>query len=278
MTDAGKFLTDYAGRIRGDFVRRRFWPLVVITTLPLVTAVGLALAYSFLRPTHWSGTAIAFCAGASVTGALSLLLYGLRLDGAQNLRDGAQAEKLTARVLRPLKATGWAVFDDIQLDRRNIDHALIGERGAIAVETKWTTDEVRSTHSGLVRVDLGGRTRPFTWPLEHARWHARDLRLLLLAAGVRTKVVPVLVLWGPRLTGMQGRARWIDGVLVAKGAQAEDWLNGLMAEPLDHQEVRLAVDGLTARKSGREVKPPTALPQQDSPPPTDPEWEPALLR
>jgi len=248
-------LLEQAAILRREFLKRRWWQILIGIAVPLATAGVLSVFYSRLRlPFGDSGHLVAFCLGAGAMGAISVFIDILRLDGAQNLRDGAEAERWTAKKLRPLTKAGWALFSDIQLQGRNIDHALIGKRGAVAIETKWTTDALRIEASGLVKVDLSGRERPIDWPLEHASRHARDLRLLLRAGGIRTVVVPVVVFWGPRLTRIEGGARWIKGVLVANGAQARDWLDSLSAEPLSEQDRAQAIQCLRARQQGEWVR------------------------
>ena len=244
---------------RGAFVRRARWWLVLIAAIPLCTAIGLAVAYHFLTPPQWSGEAIAFYAGSGVTGAVFLLILALRFDGAQNLRDGADAEDSTHEALRRHSKAGWTVIRDVPVYRSNIDHVLVGPQGAIALETKRTEAEWQVTEKGIFEMGLHGRLRPrpVAWPIAAARRHAWDLHVLLLAAGVRVQVHPVLVLWGPNLTGIEGGSCEVAGVTVVLGGQAKEWVGALAGPtPLGPRQIELACAGLRARQEGRTVRSP----------------------
>lgn len=52
------------------------------------------------------------------------------------LRLGHTAEIATANELIGLQALGYQVFHDVQADRFNIDHLVIGKNGVFAIETK----------------------------------------------------------------------------------------------------------------------------------------------
>jgi hypothetical protein len=255
MSDAGEFLVSKAKERRNRFVKRRGWLLAACLTFLLLTATALALLFpNPLAPWVTERELRAFWIGAGAVGVVCALLYLLGLDGGRNLRDGADGEKWTAAALKALRRRGWAIFHDIQLDGRNIDHALIGRQGAVAVETKWTSDELRVDASGILKVGLDGRTRREYGPIQDARRHARDLRLLLHASRVRTEVLPVLVLWGARVERIEGGARWVGNALVCVGAQAKQWRDSLTGQPLDESQVAKAVRGLEARKQGRWVR------------------------
>jgi hypothetical protein len=51
-------------------------------------------------------------------------------------RQGAEGERATARTLRPLTKSGWVLINDVQRDRGNIDHVLVGPAGVFVLETK----------------------------------------------------------------------------------------------------------------------------------------------
>jgi hypothetical protein len=51
-------------------------------------------------------------------------------------REGAEGERATAKALRPLTKAGWVLVHDMQTDRGNIDHVLVGPPGVFMLETK----------------------------------------------------------------------------------------------------------------------------------------------
>lgn len=111
-------------------------------------------------------------------------------------------------------------MNHLPLERRDVDHVLVGPPGVWVVETKWSS-------------------RP--WQLEpaedrvcaavrQAAGNARSLRLWgeLRAAGVR-EVHPVVMLWGVGTGELAVRhgALPVDGVTVVPGAAAASWRKGL---------------------------------------------------
>jgi len=255
MSDAGESLLEKAKERRRPFVKRWRWVLLACAAAPMaIVAVFIAFLPNPLAPWLSEREVRAFWIGAGTVGAVCTVLYLLTLDGGRNLRDGAEAERWTATALKPLRRRGWRVLHDIALDSRNIDHALIGSRGAVAVETKWTTDPLEVDASGVRKTGLNGKSYPHNAPVQDARRHACDLRLLLRAGGVRTRVLPVLVLWGARVAHIEGGARWIGDTLVCVGAQATEWLDSLSGEPLNEQQIALAVRALENRVCDKWVR------------------------
>jgi hypothetical protein len=255
VSDAGGFLIEKAKERRSHFLRKRRWLLLACVFFPAAVTIAVALIYR--NPlAGWvnRGELTAFWIGVGVVGTAWWISTLLGLDGGRNLRQGAEAEKWTAHTLRPLRKRGWSVFHDIQLEGRNIDHAIIGSNGAVAVETKWTDDELQVDSSGIRKVGLDGNLYRHNGLVSDAERHARDLRLLLRAGGVRTAVMPVLVLWGGRLAPLEGGARWVGHTLVCLGGEAGHWLDALVSQPLSKQEIALACDAIRSRKEGRVVR------------------------
>jgi len=255
MSDAGEFLVEKAKERRSHFLKRRRWLLLACAFFPAAVTAAVALIYrNPLAPWVTRGELTAFWIGVGLVGTAWWIAVLLGLDGGRNLRQGAAAEKWTADELRPLRKRGWSVFHDVQLEGRNIDHALIGSSGAVAVETKWTDDELHVDSSGIRKTGLDGKLHQHNGLVSDAENHARDLRLLLRAGGVRTAVLPVLVLWGGRLAPLEGGARWVGHTLVCLGGEANHWLDTLASQPLSQQEIALAGDAIRARKEGRVVR------------------------
>jgi hypothetical protein len=255
MSRPGGFLLDKAKHRRRAFLARRGWLVALIAAVPALTALAFSRFGNPLEPWVSRGELNAFWIGVGVVGVPWTVSSLLGLDGARHLREAAEAEQWTAQALRPLCRREWTAFHDIDLGGRNIDHALIGRRGVIALETKWTTDEVVVDESGMRRKWLDGRERRDWRQLRSAQRHARDLADLLEAADVRVRVLPVLVKWGPDVARIEGGFRRVEGVLVAVGAQSSDWRRQLRSQPLAPLDVAKAIEALQARQSGARSSP-----------------------
>lgn len=215
----------------------------------MVSLLALIVAGEWLIARHLApGFALVWLGAGAVAVAWAVSEF-LRHDGAQNLRDGVIGERATAGALRRLAGRDWRIVHSIPRESRDIDHAMIGCRGAIALDSKFTNCEWAVTENGIEKVTLSGGTEPVPKPLRDARSRAWDLHILLLGrpARVRTKVLPVLVLWG-KVRPIPGGSVLVDDVLIAVGKQAKEWVSRLAAEPLSPDEVERALEALRARK------------------------------
>jgi hypothetical protein len=219
--------------------RRIRWLLAV--TLPASVGV-LAAAVVFAPPLIVPAIVV-------VGAAMAFLVAGLITPGGGvGMVDPALGEDSTARILHRLLRHGFRIEHGIPLDGRRIDHALVGPRGVVAVETVFTHAEWTVTCGGVVETGAGGRRFAVPWPLAAARRAARDLRLLGIAGEVRTDVLPVAVIWGPRVAPIDGGARWVDGVLVAVGWQWREWLDLLAGGRLAEGKAERVWAAIQARK------------------------------
>jgi Nuclease-related domain len=57
---------------------------------------------------------------------------------------GAAGEELVGEALDGLRECGWFALHDVQLDRGNIDHVLIGPAGIFTIETKSHRGRLRA--------------------------------------------------------------------------------------------------------------------------------------
>ena len=237
----GAYLLRHSRRLQWAFLRRAWWRLffIPVALLP-ITLVGLVF-FPDLRQF------VLGAAGASVVWLIVWALY--TLDGGQNMRAGAGAERLTADCLKRLRREGWSIHHNVPREGRDVDHAIVGPRGVIAVESKYTNNEWRVSQAGIEEIKLSGWIDPLRWPLECARRAAGDLTSIIHAqpGRLRVSVLPLLVLWGPRVHGIPGGAVMIEGVLVATGAQAKKWLPRLAAHSLADNEVARARESIINR-------------------------------
>jgi hypothetical protein len=118
----------------------------------------------------------------------------------QRVREGLDAELMTAQLLMPLVSKGCQVFHDIPADGFNLDHVVIGTHAVYMVETKSRKKAGKGKQSANVEYD--GKMLRFPdhvtkKPLEQARHEARWLANFLRgAAGEAVPVIPVVALPG----------------------------------------------------------------------------------
>ncbi|MBU1866554.1 MAG: NERD domain-containing protein, partial [Actinobacteria bacterium] len=242
--------------LRRRFVRRHWWVLALAAGLIVAMAAGLGWFETFFHKWVDPGHVMAFFLGAGVAGAVAVVVALLGMDGARSYRDGREAEAWTGKILNRLRRTGWQVIHDVEINGGNIDHVLIGPSGAVAIETKYRTAEWTLTGSSISET-TSGRSLPWTDQLlGQTKRQALDLRSLLMAGGIRTDVLPALVLWGPHIEGVS--AAEIDGVLVGLGSKSGEWIGRLQSVPLDKEQRRLATRAVELRKAGREVTRPVS--------------------
>jgi len=277
MAASGGYSDKQIKQINRAFRARNRGLLVLVPVAVLAIWVPLAvLEASVLNRWVDPGLVVAFFLGSGIATAAALLATLLGMDGARSFRVDREAESWTKGVLRRHLRKEWHVVHDVEIDGGNIDHVLIGPLGAIAVETKYRSDELVLTPKSIDQKDANGRTWLVRRPLAQAHRHARSLRALLLAAGIRTEVQPVLVLWGPRTTG--DPTALIGEVLVGLGGEPDSWIGRLGSKPLTDAEQRMARRALKLRKAGEWIMDPPSKPAgvpigESSPWPEDPAQE-----
>jgi len=169
-------------------------PLLIVVVPMLLFFFAVVL---FHRLDSWSVAAAALAASA-VT-----LVITVRDDAPHHVVKwgrGAEGERRTEKVLKPLEREGWTVEHDIDRPgRANIDHVVIGPPGVFLLETKCP--------SGFVSIEDGVMTtRQFDDPEEvfrnarlagRVRGQAKELSQRLYAeTGRRTWVAAAVVIWG----------------------------------------------------------------------------------
>lgn len=136
---------------------------------------------------------------------LGMLAWSIRkitqlLAKRRRLRQGLDAELMTAQLLIPLTAKGCQIFHDIPADGFNLDHVVIGQHAVYMIETKSRRKSGKGKQSANVEYD--GKALRFpdhvtSKPVEQARHEARWLADFLRgAAGENVPVVPVVALPG----------------------------------------------------------------------------------
>jgi hypothetical protein len=121
-------------------------PLAFIVVYRLLVHPGAA---SFL---------LGFGAGASAAMYIGVIELGVP-DRIQNWRIGGDAERRTARQLRPLQRKGWIVHNSVMADRGDRDHIALGPRGLFLLETKHRRGTI-SVADGALIIQAPDRHRP----------------------------------------------------------------------------------------------------------------------
>jgi hypothetical protein len=114
-------LRNYRARMRWIF-RCGFGPVIV---------AGVAFLILEGHPYSW----IAGMASGAFAATWSIL-RDEPPQYVQNWREGAEGERKTAKVLKPLKRSGLRVLHDVQRRYGNYDHIAIGRAGVFLLETK----------------------------------------------------------------------------------------------------------------------------------------------
>ena len=87
---------------------------------------------------HWGKTEPGLVAIVALAGLAAMLFIELGRQGERliELLSGAAQEETVGSVLDPLRKEGWLVVHNWDRRHGNIDHIVIGETGAFAIETK----------------------------------------------------------------------------------------------------------------------------------------------
>lgn len=135
-------------------------------------------------------------------------------------RMGGTAEQWTAKALLRLDRRNYTVLHHLIGPGFDVDHVVVGRRGVLAVETKWTGSMLPALPGG----HLAG-VKP-SW-IRQAHRSRRWVEERLTAAGFDLPVTPVLVLWGPSVGRTREGYAKTGRIHVLVGEQSELW-----AEPL----------------------------------------------
>ena len=137
---------------------------------------------------------------------LGLTVYSLKklpalFKDVTNLRLGAEGEQYSGAELNLLMRSGAFVFHDIPYKYGNIDHIVIGNNRAFAIETKAVSKPQNNNKKNYI-VKFDGKQLHFphkvvTDPIEQARLHAEHLESAIQKrCDVRFPVMPVVSLPG----------------------------------------------------------------------------------
>ncbi|MPZ90022.1 MAG: hypothetical protein GEU68_00065 [Actinobacteria bacterium] len=183
---AGHFAKRQLIERRRDFLRKHWWRLAIIVGMLTVVGVGLHWVFPTAQIPVWAAVPSLF---------LALLFFGRELfDGTYHLVNALEAEGWTSKDLRRWLGRDWHVVDWISFEFHDVDHVVVGPGGVLAVETKWTDSKLDLRSSR-------GKTRAHEW-IQQATNGSRSVQYLLSSFGYRLRVSPVVVVWGPEISGV----------------------------------------------------------------------------
>ena len=135
------------------------------------------------------------------------------------------------RSVHELRAHGWFVGDDVELQSGDVDHVLVGPAGVLAVQVMWSNQP-----------DPRGRADV------RARIAAKHLRHELAVRELSVDVVPAVLACGPGQPQVAGGVKVVDGVAYLFDDFAHEWTAHLTSRQLLADdvvdEVRDVVAGL----------------------------------
>jgi hypothetical protein len=194
---------------------------------------------------HWWGhPSLGWFLGGVLVGCLPFFFSTFLLtQGIAQRQMGGDAEEWTAEELEALDRRVWRVFHDVPVRYGNVDHVAVGPGRVYAIETKWTS-------AGARYLDQKAAC---------AERQARRLEEELRARGTARKVVPLLVVWGPKLADELGeQPRKIGEARVVAGRHSSVWLQKMVGAA-DRLEIDLpaarTIETLI-REEGSEPPPP----------------------
>ena len=181
--------------------------------------------------------------GAAVVGVPALLWnFVVQATGTGSSMMGEQAELWTASELR--KNRDDRLLNHVSLAYGDIDHLVVGRRGVVAVETKWSSQPWDER-------DGPGRIRAAVLQVTQ---ECRRLNLWapFRSAGIEAR--PLVVLWGHdvRDWALGERVRVVEGVAVVSGYALRDWMRERQAQPLDPAQVGHVLDAVAAQVERRD--------------------------
>lgn len=190
--------------------------------------------------------------GMTSVGTVGYLCWTVvMLSGTAPSMMGGEAERWTAEELTGLEAHGFRIVHHGAFRRGDVDHIVIGPGGAFVLETKWRSGSWSDT--------------TLTWARRQAFSNAEALRLVSKRLGV-TKVVPVVVGWGPGSSTIPAPALSSlprDGdALVLPGRELRRWLLSVHSGALTTEQVDAVYAEIAAharRRDEHDLPPPISL-------------------
>jgi hypothetical protein len=193
---------------------------------------------------RWGHPSFGWFLGGLLVGLLPFYFSTFLLTrGIAQRQVGGDAEAWTAEELEALDRRVWRVFHDVPVRYGNVDHVAVGPGRVYAIETKWTSAGVRYLDQQAACAER----------------QARRLQEELRARGNARDVVPLLVVWGPKLANELGeQPRKIGEARVVAGRHSSVWLQRMVgaADRLEIDIPAARTIETLIREEGSEPPPP----------------------
>lgn len=210
----------------GRYARRQAWEAVSwffrrTWYLTVLVPAGLALvAWPFAaRVGPTAGPAVIGAAAAS--GVWAYGLFAIVWTGAAPDMMGASAETSTADEFGAFRRAGWRLINGLRLTGSwDIDHVVVGPRGILVVETKWSGHPWPLNGYGprFMQAQMGNAATQVSR-------NAKDLTAHLPPQLLDVPVTPVVVLWTGAARRATGHIVWRDKrTVIVHGPDLKGWL------------------------------------------------------
>lgn len=255
-------------------VFKRSWLPRLLCVIP---ALLIEVAAVLARGNPWP-LGVGVILGGLLVGLIALL--DSPPAGAERWRTGFEGERRTARVLAPLRRSGYALLHDLPDHRSsdrdykgNIDHVVVSPAGVFLLDSKWLGGEasINGDVIHLQRRDDEDDSYDLAWLASGMRGRAIRLQEdIAQQAGVRW-VQPVVVFWNKFEAGLvEGKNivfvhgdRLVGWLEEQSGEMSPDWVAQVAAciedvRPPEHRVWWDRLPTLGLRGRGALVAPPAA--------------------
>jgi hypothetical protein len=195
------------------------WPIVGLSVL----LSGLPSPYAYL--------------GGLVAGTVLMAWIALNEMVPRHISkwwDGAEGERQTERVLRPLEKAGWIVAHDLEAPYGNVDHLVLSNAGVFLLDSKRWRGVVHVDGDVPTSSQIEDPDATWSWPGLAPRMRglsAGTHDALRKLTGVSAWVNAVVVVWAPfEQSVVSGRS-----ITYVHGDQLVEWLTAQPRRLSDQQ-------------------------------------------
>jgi hypothetical protein len=137
------------GRAPGQYTRQ----LVTRMRMRSLLIIGLFAVFTVLVGRLAGFNHVVFEVSEVALLCVCLLVTRYVLPVVERYDRGAQGEEYVGAILEELRADGWLVIHDAELERSNVDHIVLGPAGLFTIETKSNPGpiSVQRLHGRLIR-------------------------------------------------------------------------------------------------------------------------------
>ncbi len=189
----------------------------VWTILILLCILGMVVPYPW-------GFVVGIAAGGLYVGWLTL--QDSVPPHIEHWLRGAEGERKTERVLRPLERAGWIVSHDLEAKYGNVDHLLVGPGGVFLLDSKWWRGTAHVDGEVATVTQFEDPDASWSWPKLPGQLRgasAANHEAIRKFTDVNAWVSAVAVLWCPFEQGVvtHNRVTYVHGDRLVEWLQAQ---------------------------------------------------------